>query len=80
MTNRGIEYKEEIPEDDYKKSICHENAQIVFHFLCPYEDEHTSHIIALFHSYYQRPCGFMLRGRLVFCPLLGKKGGEKNDE
>ena len=44
---------------------------------CTYEDEHTSHIIALFHSYYQRPCGFMLRGRLLFCPLFGKKGGEK---
>lgn len=43
LTNRGIEYKEEIPEDDYKKSICHENAQIVFHFPCPFEDEHTTH-------------------------------------
>ena len=47
---------------------------------CAYEYEHTSHIVISYSSCTKRPCGFMLRGRLVFCPLLGKKGGEKNDE
>ena len=42
LTNRGIEFREEIPEDEYKQAICHENAPIIFHFLCPFEDEHTS--------------------------------------
>ena len=45
-----------------------------------YEYEHSSHIVISYSSCTKRPCGFMLRGRLVFCPLLGKKGGEKNDE
>lgn len=42
LTIRNIEFKEETPEGDYKKSICHENAQIVFRFQCPFEDEHSS--------------------------------------
>lgn len=42
LTVRNIEFKEETPKDDYKKSICHEKAQIVFHFRCPFEDEHSS--------------------------------------
>ena len=47
---------------------------------CTHEDEHTSHIIALFNSYYQRPCGFMLHGRLLSSPPFWQKGGEKDDE
>lgn len=43
LTNRGIEFREEIPEYDYKRQICHEYAQIIFHFSCPFYDEHTSH-------------------------------------
>ena len=42
-----------------------------------YEYEYISHIITSYNSYFQRPCGFMLHGRLLFRPLLGKKGGEK---
>ena len=43
---------------------------------CAYEYEHTSHIVISYNSYAQRPCGFMLCGRLLFHPLLGKKGSE----
>lgn len=42
LIKRNIEFREEIPKDDYKKSICYETAQRVFHFRCPFEDEHTS--------------------------------------
>ena len=42
LTNRGIEFREEIPKDDYKRQICHEYAQIIFHFTCPFNDEHTT--------------------------------------
>ena len=44
---------------------------------CAYEDEHTSHIITFYNSCFQRPCGFMLHGRLLFSPPLWQKGGEK---
>ena len=44
---------------------------------CAYEYEHTSHIVISYSSCTKRPCGFMLRGRLLFFPLLGQKGVRK---
>ena len=44
---------------------------------CAYEYEHTSHIIISYNSYTQRPCGFMLHGRLLSSLPLWKKEGEK---
>ena len=44
---------------------------------CAYEYEHTSHIIISYNSYTQRPCGFMLHGRLLSSLPLWQKGGEK---
>lgn len=43
--------------------------------LCAHEYEYTSHIVALYISYAQRPYGFILYGRYLFCPLSGKKRG-----
>ena len=43
----------------------------------PMKYEHTSHIITFYNSCFQRPCGFMLHGRLLFSPPLWQKGGEK---
>ena len=44
---------------------------------CAYEYEHTNHIITSYNSYTQRPCGFMLHGRLLSSLPLWQKGGEK---
>ena len=44
---------------------------------CAYEYEHTNHIIISYNSYTQRPCGFMLHGRLLSSLPLWQKGGEK---
>ena len=44
---------------------------------CAYEYEHISHIIISYNSYTQRPCGFMLHGRLLSSLPLWQKGGEK---
>lgn len=44
---------------------------------CAYEYEHTNHIITSCNSYTQRPCGFMLHGRLLSSLPPWQKGGEK---
>ncbi len=42
LNDKGIIFKESAPGEDYQKSICHELAQVIFHFPCPFSDEHTS--------------------------------------
>lgn len=54
-----------------QKSIC------TYTGFCAYEYEHTSHIVISYNSCFQRPCGFMLHGRLLLSPSLWQKGGEK---
>lgn len=45
---------------------------------CAYEYEYTSHIVTFYNSCPQRPCGFMLHGRLLLSPSLGaERGWEK---
>lgn len=58
---------------------CGQKGLIAIKELCAHEYEHTSHI-ATSHSFRtQRPYSFILYGRLLFLPLLGKKGDDLDD-
>ena len=37
--------------------------------------EHTNHIVISYNSCSQRPCGFMLPGRLLFSPTAWEERG-----